>query len=262
VRAPSCPARGGAWAWLVGQLAATTQVQLVVLSLIANYCADGLVRFVTRTALQDPEAYSVVATRPVPRDAWLPILLPRTSLHVGFVVALLVAVAVWAVVRFTVAGHRLTLYGRNPRFAAVVGVPPAYPLKVLLVSGCIAGLAGAIEVFGVYHRYQDGVLGGPASIAWTGLTAAILIPGGLLVMVPVSAFLAALTTGLAGIQRELGITSGLGILVQGLLIVLAAVALSRGLPGARRGGGPAPPPSRPAQPAAEQTTVPSAGRSR
>lgn len=217
----------GLWAWLIGALSGATQVQLVVLSLIANYFADGLVRLLTRTLLQDPNAFSVIATRPIPQDAWLPILVPRTSLHFGFLIALAAALIVWAVVRYTTVGHRLTMYGRNPRFAALVGVDPRrYPLRVLFVSGSITGLAGAVEVLGVYHRFQDGTLGGPNSIAWTGLTAAILIPAGLLAMIPVSLFLAALTTGLAGVQRDIGITSGLGTLVQGVLIVIAAVALT------------------------------------
>lgn len=220
-------AAGGVWASVIGRLSAATQLQLVVLSLIANFFAEGLIRFIVRTLLQDPEAFSVVATREVPRDARLPILVPGTSLHLGVIIALLVTVAVWAVVRFTTVGHRLTMFGHNPRFAAIVGVDPnKYPLRVLLCSGTIAGLAGAIEVFGVYHRFQDGALGGPNSIAWTGLTAAILIPAGVLVMIPASAFLAALTTGLAGVQRDIGIASGLSTLVQGLLIVIAAVALT------------------------------------
>ena len=220
-------AAGGAWAWLVGRLSEATQVQLVVLSLIANSFADGLVRFLTRALLQDPTSFSVVATRIIPRDAWLPILIPRTSLHLGFVIAIIVAIIVWAIVRFSVVGHRLTMFGQNPSFAAIVGVNPRrYRLRVLLCSGAIAGLAGGIEIFGVYHRFQDGTLGGSGSIAWTGLTAAILIPAGLLVMIPVSVFLAALTTGLAGVQRDIGITSGLGTLVQGLLIIIAAVALT------------------------------------
>jgi simple sugar transport system permease protein len=217
----------GLWAWIIGYLSAETGIVLVVVSLIGNYFAEGLVRLLARTLLQDPGAFSVIATRQIPQDAWLPILVPRTSLHLGFLLAVAVAVIVWVVVRTTEAGHRLTMYGRNPRFAAIVGVDPRrYPLRVLLVSGSITGLAGAVEVLGVYHRFQDGTLGGPSSIAWTGLTAAIIVPAGLLVMVPVSLFLAALTTGLAGVQREIGITSGLGTLVQGLLIVVAAVALA------------------------------------
>ncbi|MDV6270812.1 ABC transporter permease [Rhodococcus globerulus] len=223
---------GGCWAWLVGRLSYATQVQLVVLSLIANSFADGLARYITRTFLQDPGKFSVVATRELPHEAWLPILVPRTSLHLGFLIAIFIAIAVWVVIRYTTIGHRLTMFGRNPRFAAVAGVDSSrFPLRVLLCSGSIAGLAGAIEVFGVYHRYQDGTLGGSNSIAWTGLTAAILIPAGVLVMIPVSMFLAALTTGLVGVQREIGITSGLGTLVQGLLIVIAAVALTKRVDG-------------------------------
>lgn len=246
---------GGAWACAIGGLAVATRVQLVVLTLIANYFADGLARFITRTTLQDPDAHSIVATRMIAQDAWLPVLVPRTSLHLGFVIAIVVTAVVWAIVRYTVAGHRLTMYGRNPKFATLSGVDSRrYPLTVLLGSGSITGLAGAIEVFGVYHRFQDGTLGGPSSVAWTGLTAAILIPSGLLIMLPAALFLAALTTGLVGVQRDIGITAGMGTLVQGVLIVIAAVVLTRRAPRAR-GGTDRPPPTPPPSPEPAMSTA-------
>jgi ABC-type uncharacterized transport system permease subunit len=229
---------GAAWSALVGRLAAIAGIELVVLSLVANFLADSIARYLTSTVLLDPDAFSVVRTRPVPEEAWLPTLLPRTGLHAGILIAIGVALLTWLVLTRTAVGHKLTMFGKNPRAAALAGVDSSrFQLRVLAASGAICGLAGAIEVLGVYHGYQDSTLGGANSIAWTGLTAAILVPVGALALLPVSALLAALSTGFAGIQRDLGIPTGLGILMAGVVIIAAAFAVrsSRQHPDAPRG---------------------------
>jgi ABC-type uncharacterized transport system permease subunit len=227
-------AAGALWSWSVGRLAAITRLELVVLSLMANYLADGLARLLTRTLFQDPVAYSVIATRPVPPKAWLPTLLPHTSLHAGIVLAIAAVPVTWVVLTRMVVGHRLVTFGRNPTAAALAGVDARrFQARVLTLTGAVCGAAGAVEVLGVYHRYQDATLGGPNSIAWTGLTAAILVPAGVLALVPVSALLAALVTGFGGIQRDLGIPTGLGTLLAGVIVVAAAFAIRSPQPGAR-----------------------------
>lgn len=240
-------AGGAVWSTLVARFAEITGKNLVILSLIANYMAVGLAGLVTRTLLQDPGYYNVTATRPVPQQAWLPILLPNTSLHAGILLALFALVITWIVLNRTAIGHRLIMFGRNPLAASLAGVQERqFKARVLAVTGAICGLAGAVEVLGVYHGYQEGTLGGSGSIAWTGLTAAMLVPSGLLALLPVSLLLAALSTGFEGIQRELGISSGLSTLLAGIVIVTAAFATrSPASPMRRR----RPPRGEPAQPA-------------
>jgi general nucleoside transport system permease protein len=217
---------GGLWSILVGRLSAITGLQLVVLSLVANYLADGVAKLITRTALQDPNAFSVAQTRPVPEAAWLPTLLPRTSLHAGVLIAFAALAIAWLVIAKTAVGQRITMYGANPKAAALAGVNAVrFETRVLGTAGALCGLAGGVEVLGVFHHYQDATLGGPNSIAWTGLTAAILVPGAVLALLPASGLLAALVTGFAGIQRDLGIPSGLGTLLAGIVVVVAAFAV-------------------------------------
>ena len=171
-------ATGGLWSLMVARVSAATGMQLVVLSLIANYLAEGLGRLATRTLFQDPKAYSLIATRLVPEDAWLATLLPRTSLHAGIIIALLAFAAMGVVLLRNSIGHRVTMFGYNPIAAALAGVRVTrFQSGILSVTGAICGAAGAIEVLGTFHRYQDASLGGPNSIAWTGVIAVILVPG-------------------------------------------------------------------------------------
>jgi simple sugar transport system permease protein len=219
-------AAGALWATLVYRVVRVTGLQLVVLSLVANYMAASLAALMTRTLFQDPTAYDVAATRPVPQKAWLPLLLPQTALTIGLLVAVAAVPTAWLVISGTAVGHRLTMFGRNPLAASLAGVDARrFEGQVLAIAGAVCGLAGAIEVLGVFHGYQDGTLGGSNSIAWTGLTAAILVPSGVLALLPVSLLLAALNTGFEGIQQSLGLSSGLSTLLAGVVIITAAFAI-------------------------------------
>ncbi|GAA1538750.1 ABC transporter permease [Nocardioides humi] len=239
--APACPgpgllvivvtmaagvAAGAAWSVVTHALTRLTGLDLIVLSLVANYLADGLARLLVRTTFQDPDAFSVIATRQVPEHAWLPLVLQRTSFHVGIFVALAAFIVVAVVYRRHQWGHRTRMFGLNPVAAELNGVSPTvFERQVLSVSGGICGLAGAVQVLGVFHRYQDGAFGGSASIAWSGLTAAILVTSGVVAVLPMATMLAVLSTGFVGIQRDLGVSAGLGSLLQGVVIIAAAVAL-------------------------------------
>jgi ABC-type uncharacterized transport system permease subunit len=76
-------------------------------------------------------------------------LLERSRVHTGLVGAVALAVAAWALLRFTVLGFRIRATGSGARAAAFAGVPVnAVTLQVALVSGALAGLAGAVEVAG------------------------------------------------------------------------------------------------------------------
>jgi len=60
-------------------------------------------------------------------------------------------------------------------FARAVGLPVTrLTFETLAMSGAIAGLVGAIAVFGIHHRYIDGMLVQPL-YAWTGIIAVLLV---------------------------------------------------------------------------------------
>ena len=215
---------GTVWAAGVAWTTSLTGVAIVVVSLIAANLADGLAKLITTRVVQDPAVKSVVETRAVPEDAMLPILQSESQLRAGIVVALVVTAAVtWWSFR-TTAGHRLHMFGANPEFAALAGTPPdAYRRRLTMTGGALSGLAGGLAVFDVYGRYVDGTLGGASSPAWLGVTVAIMTPRAILLL-PVAFLLAMMQTGFEGTQRDLGIGGSLGMLIQALLLVLAALA--------------------------------------
>jgi general nucleoside transport system permease protein len=219
-------AAGAVWATAVHLFSRAIAMEILVVSLISNYLAEALATLVTSTLAEAPNGYDVVETRAVPGQAWLPILLPRTTMHLGVIFALVVLAVTVFVMRCTAVGHRLAMVGKNPRASSLWGSRcSAVRLRANALSGAICGFAGADEVLGVYHRYLDGALGGSDGVAWTGLTVAILVPAGVAAVLPVSLGMAALTSGFIELQIQLGISTGLGTALEGAIIIAAAFAI-------------------------------------
>ncbi|MEO3795992.1 hypothetical protein ABGB14_37840 [Nonomuraea sp. B10E15] len=244
-------AAGALWAALITIFSRLTAVDVLVLSLIMNYLADGLATLLTTRVFRDPTAFGVIETRLVP--ARLPLLVEQSSFHAGALLAVAVCVLYWWVLNQTRAGHRLRLYGQNPRFAAASGTSPRrYELRVTVVAGAVSGLAGGIQVLGVFLRYIDGSVGGASSAAWTGMILAILAPLGSLLLVPGALFLACLQTGLLGVEREIGVSSRLSLVVQAVVMIAVAYGRGRALRASR--DAPADGTARGPQPRAERVT--------
>ncbi|MCA1972243.1 ABC transporter permease [Caenispirillum bisanense] len=124
-------------------------VDEVVTTLLLNFIVLLFVSMMLEGPMKDPMAMGWPQSAPVVSDAELPRLVPRTRLHLGLVIAVLAAVAVWVIKSRTVFGYEIRSVGSNPRAAAFAGVPVNWVvLRVALLSGGLAGLAGASEVMG------------------------------------------------------------------------------------------------------------------
>lgn len=125
-------------------------VDEVVTTLLLNFVAVLFVSLMIEGAMKDPLAFGWPQSVPVPDNVVLPKLVERTRLHIGLLIAVAMAVAVWWLQSRTVFGIRARAAGLNPRAAAFAGVPLGRTLvMVACLSGGLAGLAGAIEVMGV-----------------------------------------------------------------------------------------------------------------
>jgi simple sugar transport system permease protein len=216
---------GAVWAVGVRWTGLAAGMNIIVISLIANYLADGVAKLLTARVVGDPDAYGVVVTRPVPADSMLPLVALQGGLRAGFVVALVVAVAAVIMLDRAVWGHRLRMFGLNPDFAALAGTEPhRYSHRVAAVGGALCGLAGALEVLSVFGRYLDGPLGGAASPAWLGVMLAVLVPRSAVLLVPGAVLLAMLQTGFTSVQRDVGVAGSLGILIQAAVLLSVAFA--------------------------------------
>jgi len=129
----------------------------VISTLMLNFVARYAVSYLVRGPLQEStHAYPQSAT--LTSAARLPNIIPGQQTHLGLLIALAFAGALWWYLRSTATGFRIRAVGAGPIAAASSGRidVPRVVFGVFLVSGMIAGLAGGIEATGVtYALYED-----------------------------------------------------------------------------------------------------------
>ncbi|WP_274426001.1 ABC transporter permease [Chelativorans sp. YIM 93263] len=218
---------GGLWALLAGVLQLYVGVPLLVGSLLLNYPARYLASYMVAHPYRDVQS-GMIQSHLVPMETWLPYF-PGTRLDIGILFVGVAAAFAIVYSYTTVHGYHSRLNGLSPDFARAVGLPvKKLTLQTLAMSGAIAGLVGAVAVFGIHHRYIDGMLVQPL-YAWTGIIAVLLVN-----MVPWAVplsgfFFAAVQTGAAGMERAASVPKEIAFIMQAVIILFVASRVSGAL---------------------------------
>ena len=143
---------GGIWGGSAGILKVKYKINEILSTLVMNFIAIYLVLYVTQFPFRSSSMYNIVSV-PIASTAKLPIILPGTSLHMGFLIAICFSIIVWFILERTILGYRIKAVGVNPNTAMYGGisVKKVTMISMFLGSG-LAGLAGAVEVSGVYYQ--------------------------------------------------------------------------------------------------------------
>jgi len=208
---------GALWMLLPVILKLRFGVLEVISTLLLNFVAESLVSWVVQGPLQEPLGI-YPQSAPIAEAARLP-LLGGTRLHAGFMAALLIAAGLAWVFARSWWGFRLLALGEGPRAAEVSGrVRTGRMLAVaLLVSGALAGLAGAFEVSGVSYALYQNLSPGYGFTAIGVALLARLRPSGIVLT---GIVFAALEAGAGAMQRDAGIPAVAVYVVEGVVILL------------------------------------------
>jgi simple sugar transport system permease protein len=137
--------------------------------------------------------------------------------HAGILVAGLAALAAWVVLFRTTVGFRWRAVGANAHAAAVAGFRPGREIvTVMLASGALAGLAGAIEVQGVTGRLFEQFSAGHGYTAIAVALLARLHPGGVVIA---ALFFGGLAAGSGSMQRVAGVSAVFVAIVQAVTVL-------------------------------------------
>ncbi|MEE1832773.1 ABC transporter permease [Streptomyces sp. SP17KL33] len=211
---------GAAYAALAALCENRLGVPLLVSSLLLSYPAVSLASYLARYPLKEPGS-SLPQTRRLPEGVALPAF-GGSTVTAGLVLVVLVGVAYWFTDRRTALGYEIRMTGLNPRFTAYAGVERAgLTLRLLAVSGALAGLVGAIGVLSFPYRFLDGSLTAPG-YTWTGLTAALLAAAAPLGTLLASFFFAVLQVGGLSMERTTEVPRELTQVLQAVVIVFLA----------------------------------------
>jgi general nucleoside transport system permease protein len=214
---------GGMWGWVAGWLRAKFGISEFLTTLMMNYIATLFTSWAVNYPFKDrtPESKGMIAqTQKMVDSARLGDLWPGTRLHWGYVIAMLLVVALWYFLMRTRRGYEFRMHGANPLFAEYGGVDKgAVVRQALFMAGGLSGIAGAIEVMGVHYKFVD--LFSPG-YGFDGISAAILGNSTPLGTWVASLLFSALRTGAMGMDRNTAVPFELRNVVQATVIFFIA----------------------------------------
>jgi general nucleoside transport system permease protein len=219
-------AAGASWIIIPALMKVKLAIDEVVTTLLLNSVALLGVSALLNGPWRDPISQWPQSPE-IAAAAIFPKLIPRSRLHLGFIVAIVVILVLWFVLSRTAFGVRMRAVGMAPQAARFAGVKVERTmLLAALASGGIAGLAGVSEVAGIHYHLIDAISGGHG---YTGIIVATLgglnpLGGGLAAL-----FIGLIETGGQSVSRALGVPIYLGdvILATLLLVTLATLLLQR-----------------------------------
>lgn len=206
-----------------GELRLRWEAPEMVTSLVLNFAILYAGVFFLNYYLRDPAAGSLMSYR-IPADAKLDRLLAGTRLNSGAIVALVACLVGGVWLYFTRSGLNLRIVGQGPVFASHLGLPSRWIImQAQIVGGMIAGMAGAIQVLGLYPRFSWTQLPG---LGWTGIIIAILARENPFYVVPAALFLGYLQVGGDFLARDIGIPSEVvGLITAAIMLAVTATAI-------------------------------------
>lgn len=213
-------ALGGAiWGFFPGFLKARLKVNEVITTLMFNYIIILLTSYLVHSPMRD-RASGITISPQLLTTAWLPTVIPRTRFHAGILLALGMAVVLFWLLNKTVLGFRIRTVGENERAARVAGIHVERTIiYTMMLSGALAGLAGAAEVAGLQHRLVDEFSPGYGFLAIAVALLGNLDPFGVVLS---SILFAALLNGADAMQRAAAVPVPVIYVIEGLVIVFVA----------------------------------------
>ena len=209
---------GALWGGLAAVLRVTRGVSEVLSTILLNFIAVLGVAYAVHGPLQEmaatyPQSDALAATARLPR-------LPGTlRIHAGLPFVFLLPFLLWLMLFRTAAGLRLRAVGLSPEAARYAGISTSREtVRVLLLSGGLAGLAGAIEVCGVTGRLFENLSPG---YGFTAIAVALLARLHPIGVVPAALFFGALASGSGAMQRVAHVPSVTVQVVEALVILFS-----------------------------------------
>lgn len=218
---------GAMWGAVPGALKAYYGVNEILSTIMLNVVAVQLMNYLLRGPLIDPAEIErgtrIPQTERLPETADLPFLFGSDRLHIGPLIAVVVAIAAYVLLWRTPLGYRLRAVGRNTDASRYAGIPVKRTIMLALtLSGAMAGLAGAVLVFGSesHRMVTDGSTAGfTGSAGFNGIVAALFGALHPVWTIPASFLFGGLLVGGNALQRAVQVPAALILALNGLVVI-------------------------------------------
>ena len=203
------------------------KVDEVVTTLLLNFVVLLMVSYLIEGPWKDPMSLGWPQAASIIDEGVLPTLMAKGRLHLGLIIALIMAVMVWLMMRYTVQGYEIRAVGHNAKAAEFSGVRVNRTvIMTAMISGGLAGMAGVSETAGLKGYLTLDLSPG---FGYTGIAVAMLAQLNPLAVIPAAVFLSAVYVGSDAMSRAVNIPTYIADVLVGVsvLAVLCSVMFSQ-----------------------------------
>ncbi len=209
--------------WIPAVLKVRFAVDEVVTTLMLNIIVLLFTSYLSNQVIRDTKSYGAVSEM-LPESIWLPSLPGVPGATSGILAAVVLALVTWVVLFRTEWGAQLRASGTNLRFANSVGISADRRIiTAMLIAGGFGGLAGALYVLGIGHRFEQNF---SPEYGLVGLTCALLARIHPIGALATAIFYAMMINGSAYMQISTDVPRSLVDLLTGLLVLLMTARLT------------------------------------
>lgn len=191
----------------------------LVTSLMLNYVVGFFVNYIFNYYVRDPQKSSL-QSYPLPNGVGLPVIVPGTRIHLGFVIMIVLVIVTWFVMYRTKWGYELRATGSNEKFAKYSGIKVGFVVIAAQVIGtAIAGIGGAVEMLGIHRTFRWTSSPG---YGFDGVIMATLARGNPALIPFAAFFLAYVRVGADILNRTTSLPAEIVAIIQATIILLVA----------------------------------------
>lgn len=203
---------GGLWALIPALLKHKLGTSETLVTLMLNYVAIKFITYLSLGPWKDPKMMGQAMIYKYTENSTLPKVF---GVHIGWIIALVLVVLVYILMKYTKFGYEIAVLGENPQTAKYAGMNVTKTLILAVVlSGGICGLAGVIEATGSATRLGDSISGGLGFTAIiTAWLARLSAP-----MILVSSFLFSVLLQGGSMLTVMGLSAATGEVIQGIIL--------------------------------------------
>ena len=214
---------GSLWGLVPGLLKAYRGVHEVLISIMMNYIGVSLISFVVEKLRQTgvPRTPDILKSAEFARFSdMFDVAFGESTVSVGFILAVIASILIYILIEKTVLGYELRAVGTSPLAAENGGIKISKNiLLVMIISGALAGLAGADRVLGEYHALISGV---SAGLGFEGMAVALLVNNNPIGIIFSGILFGALASGGLNMSLLAGVPQEIVSMIQAIIIFFIA----------------------------------------
>lgn len=215
---------GGLFAVIPALMKIKLKCDEVVTTILLNYVAYYFTDFVVLGPMLGKGTLAAArSTDYIPENLWLAKLdfLPSSGVTIGLYLAIALTIGMAVLLYKTNLGYEVKICGANPRMAEYGGINSGRViLTIMVLSGVIAGLAGAVEILGVHHRFP---IRFSNQVGFDGVVVSLLANNNPIGVLFTAFFFGALKNGAMTMQRIADVPSALIDIVRGIIIFTISI---------------------------------------